>query len=348
MTCILCTTLGKATHGVLDLDLDDVEGVIEILIDSDDCNDDDDDCMDSSMTNEGIFSSSHEVFVVRGLSKAVSGFRPAITCEGFLASVSRSCSGYTLLPRGTDQQLSFKYEPPSAKFSCRRPGCISYRLQLLHGSQFLYSLRGLPKALRCHRSAHALEWGPVHMVFAAAADLDTFLSTLKYVEVEEMSAGGGGGGAEGTASGAGAATLHQMNPAAATAAGSCCSSTFSLPGRCGSSTTTTATGAPPSRHATHSSQRKDVHRGHGRTHTPHPEGVTLCGCQMHGATGSCGVGVGGPPFFTTTAGAAVLAAVATACLLTQRNGPNGGSSSSTASSTVVRNRMVGSSAAAVA
>ncbi|GIM16774.1 hypothetical protein Vretimale_19363 [Volvox reticuliferus] len=63
------------------------------------------------------------------------------------------------------------------------------RLQLLHGSQFLYSLRGLPKVLRCQRSAHALEWGPVHLVFASAADLDKFLATMKYVDVEEMAPG---------------------------------------------------------------------------------------------------------------------------------------------------------------
>eukprot|EP00198_Chlamydomonas_reinhardtii_P002188 XP_001691524.1 predicted protein [Chlamydomonas reinhardtii] len=36
-------------------------------------------------------------------------------------------------------------------------------LQLLQGSQFLYSMRGLPTVMRCQRNARALEWGPAHV-----------------------------------------------------------------------------------------------------------------------------------------------------------------------------------------
>ncbi|GLI65901.1 hypothetical protein VaNZ11_009548 [Volvox africanus] len=231
---------GKTSSGFLDLDLDDV---IEIVINSDDCHDDD--FMEPKI---GIFNSGHEVFVVCGLSKAVPGFRPAVTCNGFLASLSPTSSGYTIVPRGADQQLSFKYEPPSPKFSCRQPSSISYRLQLLHGSQCLYSLRGLSKVLRCQRSAHALEWGPVHLVFAAAADLDTFLATLKYVDVEEV---------------APVMEMQQLTvaPTAATAGRS-----------------TSVCGCSPSRQFSHAMQRKEGHRGHGSNHA---HGGGSCGCPSH-------------------------------------------------------------------
>ncbi|GLI65900.1 hypothetical protein VaNZ11_009547 [Volvox africanus] len=157
-----------------------------IQVDSDHDDSDDEEAIDLSDCKGALFGAPQQVFIVRALSKAMTGFRPSVMCEGFLAELSKSSSGYILAPLGRDQQLSFKYEPPSPKFSRKRPSCISYRLQLLHGSQFLYSLRGLPKVLRCQRSVHALEWGPVHLVFASAADLDTFLATLKYVDVEEM------------------------------------------------------------------------------------------------------------------------------------------------------------------
>ncbi|GLC69602.1 hypothetical protein PLESTF_000853100 [Pleodorina starrii] len=157
-----------------------------IHVDSDHDESEDDDAGETSTSGDALFSAPTQVFIVRALSKAMTGFRPSVMCEGYLAELSMSSSGYTLAPLGRDQQLSFKYEPPSPKFSRKRPSCVSYRLQLLHGSQFLYSLRGLPKSLRCQRSAHALEWGPVHLVFAASSDLDTFLATLKFVEVEEM------------------------------------------------------------------------------------------------------------------------------------------------------------------
>ncbi|GIL63899.1 hypothetical protein Vafri_17913 [Volvox africanus] len=159
-----------------------------IQVDSDHDDSDDEEAIDLSDSKGALFGAPQQVFIVRALSKAMTGFRPSVMCEGFLAELSKSSSGYILAPLGRDQQLSFKYEPPSPKFSRKRPSCVSYRLQLLHGSQFLYSLRGLPKVLRCQRSVHALEWGPVHLVFASAADLDTFLATLKYVDVEEMAA----------------------------------------------------------------------------------------------------------------------------------------------------------------
>ncbi|GLC47230.1 hypothetical protein PLESTB_001307900 [Pleodorina starrii] len=293
---------GKATAGLLDLDLD--VGVVEIFIDSDDCLDDD--CMEPS-TSFGVFSSPHDVFVVRKLSKAVAGFRPAVTCEGFLAHVSRTSSGYTLLPRGSDQQLSFKYEPPSPKFSGSRPGCISYRLQLLHGSQFLYSLRGLPKSLRCQRSAHALEWGPVHLVFAAASDLDTFLATLKYVEVEEMAPPGeaaegqlqGGRGAQ-----ADTPTRQHYSGAGSAGAGTACGG--GAVGR-GAAASCGGCGAPwPSAAA---KLWKDGNRGHGTTTMASAAAGGSCGCRSHSA-----------PMFAATAGTAMLAAVAAACLLNQRGG----------------------------
>ncbi|GIL93135.1 hypothetical protein Vretifemale_20598 [Volvox reticuliferus] len=160
-----------------------------IHVDSDHDDSDDEEAVSLSDCGDGLFGAPQQVFIVRALSKAMTGFRPSVMCEGFLAELSKSSSGYILAPLGREQQLSFKYEPPSPKFSRKRPSCVSYRLQLLHGSQFLYSLRGLPKVLRCQRSAHALEWGPVHLVFASAADLDKFLATMKYVDVEEMAPG---------------------------------------------------------------------------------------------------------------------------------------------------------------
>ncbi|GIL93134.1 hypothetical protein Vretimale_19362 [Volvox reticuliferus] len=256
---------GKMSCGLLDLDLDDV---IELVINSDDCHDD-----DFMEAQREIFNSGHEVFVVRGLSKAISGFRPAVTCEGFLASVSRTSSGYTLLPRGADQHLSFKYEPPSPKFSCRQPSSISYRLQLLHGSQCLYSLRGLSKILRCQRSAHALEWGPVHLVFAAAADLDTFLATLKYVDVVEM---------------APVVETQQSTIAAAVATA----------GR-----STTICGCSSSRQSSHAMQRKDGHRGHGSNYA-HGCGSS-CVCPSHiGAPFFAATG--GPAVLAAVAAACLL------------------------------------------
>ncbi|KXZ46252.1 hypothetical protein GPECTOR_45g122 [Gonium pectorale] len=162
---------------------EDVHGVIEVD-DAHGSSSDEDDAKVASTSGEHFGKS--QVFVVRAISKASTGYRPSVTCDGFLADVIVTHSGYILSPLGSNQQLSFKYEPPSPKFSRKRPGSISYRLQLLQGSQFLYSLRGLPRTLRCQRRARALEWGPIHVVFASEADLDTFLATIKYVQAEEV------------------------------------------------------------------------------------------------------------------------------------------------------------------
>ncbi|GFR47777.1 hypothetical protein Agub_g9545 [Astrephomene gubernaculifera] len=163
------------THGTLGFDVDHDESDEEVL-------------PSSFQAGEAVFSVPLQVFVVKGLSKATIGFRPSVTCEGHLAEVSKTSTGYALKALGSDQQLSFKYEPPSPKFCRKLPKCVSYRLQLLHGSQFLYSLRGLPKTLRCQRTANAVEWGPVHVVFRRSADLDTFLATIRYVQVAEVAA----------------------------------------------------------------------------------------------------------------------------------------------------------------
>ncbi|KAG2454267.1 hypothetical protein HYH02_001299 [Chlamydomonas schloesseri] len=138
-----------------------------------------------------VFTRS-QVFVVAAVSKAVQGYRPAVVLDGHLAELAAApngAAGFTLTPVGSNQQLSFKYEPPSPKFTRKRPHALSYRLQLLQGSQFLYSLRGLPTVMRCQRNACALEWGPAHVVFAYPEDMELFLATLKYVEPSEVGAG---------------------------------------------------------------------------------------------------------------------------------------------------------------
>ncbi|PNW70914.1 hypothetical protein CHLRE_17g738751v5 [Chlamydomonas reinhardtii] len=141
-----------------------------------------------------VFTRS-QVFVVAAVSKAVQGYRPAVVLDGHLAELAAAPSGagFTLTAVGSDQQLSFKYEPPSPKFTRKRPHALSYRLQLLQGSQFLYSMRGLPTVMRCQRNARALEWGPAHVVFAYAEDMDLFLATLKYVEASEVGTSTSGG-----------------------------------------------------------------------------------------------------------------------------------------------------------
>jgi hypothetical protein len=59
---------------------------------------------------------------------------------------------------------TIKYEPPSPKFSRKRPSQLSYRLQMLQAQDFVMSLRGLPETIACQRAACALDVGPLHMV----------------------------------------------------------------------------------------------------------------------------------------------------------------------------------------
>ncbi|KAG2489455.1 hypothetical protein HYH03_012091 [Edaphochlamys debaryana] len=162
------------------LQAEDSEEAIPEVIDEDTSDDEPGD------EEAGVFAPDSALFVCTSISRAVSGFRPAVLCEGYMATLSAGSQGFSLTRTGSDQHLSFKYEPPSPKFARKRPGSVSYRLQLLHGSQFLYSLRGLPRVVRCQRAARALEWGPVHVVFCAAKDMDTLLATIRYVDVEEV------------------------------------------------------------------------------------------------------------------------------------------------------------------
>jgi hypothetical protein len=59
-------------------------------------------------------------------------------------------------------------------------------MQVADGPDFLFSMRGLPQQLLVHHGDMILTWGQLAMAFCDRHDLDTFLSTLKYIEVKDI------------------------------------------------------------------------------------------------------------------------------------------------------------------
>lgn len=72
---------------------DDLVDLLGVYVDHEDSDDEDNDGIPSS----SAFCGPHQVFVVKALSKVISGFRPSMTCEGFLARVSSAPTGNTLV-----------------------------------------------------------------------------------------------------------------------------------------------------------------------------------------------------------------------------------------------------------
>ena len=84
----------------------------------------------------------------------------------------------------SDLSLNITYEPPSPKFHQQCPGSASYRLKLFKGSDFRYSVRGLPQQVKVHQNAYVVRWGPLELQFSSKQQLDIFASSIKHVELE--------------------------------------------------------------------------------------------------------------------------------------------------------------------
>jgi len=74
--------------------------------------------------------------------------------------------------------LNITYEPPSPKFSQQCPDSSSYRLKLFNGTDFLYSVRGLPQQIKVHQNAYIVRWGPLELQFSSKQQLDMFATAV--------------------------------------------------------------------------------------------------------------------------------------------------------------------------
>lgn len=165
-----------------------------------------------------LFAGARRCFVVQQITRANSSHRPSFTFVGCV--VEYTCGAATergnQTERGNsagnissrqhregsqtarggqsqrsrikviaeDLSLNITYEPPSPKFHQQCPGSSSYRLKLLQGSSFLYSVRGLPQQVRVHQNAYVVRWGPLELQFNSKQQLDIFASSIKHVDLE--------------------------------------------------------------------------------------------------------------------------------------------------------------------
>uniref|UniRef100_A0A7S0RJT2 Uncharacterized protein n=1 Tax=Chlamydomonas leiostraca TaxID=1034604 RepID=A0A7S0RJT2_9CHLO len=154
-----------------------------------DTDDEDEDASSSSTSSsQAVLDQSLKgrIFMVERVEKATGGYRPNFLFVGLLFDIhSHPGGGHHLQQvQGTQElQLSLRYEPPSPKFSRSMQGMASYRLKLLQGPNFIYLLRGLPKTLVLDRSARAVGWGALQLVFHTGSQLDSFLAALRHVDV---------------------------------------------------------------------------------------------------------------------------------------------------------------------
>lgn len=69
----------------------DTDGEV-IHVDSDNGESEDDNVVEVSTSGGALFGAPQQVFIVRSLSKAMTGFRPSVMCEGFLVELSKASS----------------------------------------------------------------------------------------------------------------------------------------------------------------------------------------------------------------------------------------------------------------
>ncbi|KAL3145354.1 hypothetical protein ABBQ38_001611 [Trebouxia sp. C0009 RCD-2024] len=168
-----------------------------------------------------IFSSdgARRSFVVQQITRANSSHRPSFTFVGYVVEYTggsgnkteRGSSAGSMSSRhhredsqtargglsqrsriiviASDLSLNITYEPPSPKFHQQCPGSSSYRLKLFKGSDFLYSVRGLPHQVKVHQNAYVVRWGPLELQFNSKQQLDIFASSIKHVVLEWTSCG---------------------------------------------------------------------------------------------------------------------------------------------------------------
>lgn len=136
--------------------------------------------------------STRRVFEVSECVRIVGGFRPSAELRGELVEVGGVSphEQLSLPPRchanarvvHTGLTLQLRYEPPSPKFSRKRPECASYRLTLLRGIDFLYSTRGLHTHIVYSRKPAFAVWGNLELFFSQPFLLERVLSCLKHVK----------------------------------------------------------------------------------------------------------------------------------------------------------------------
>lgn len=165
-----------------------------------------------------LFAGARRSFVVQQITRANSSHRPSFTFVGYVVeytgggatergnktergnsagNISRrqhregsqtARGGQSQRSRimviAEDLSLNITYEPPSPKFHQQCPGSSSYRLKLIRGSSFLYSVRGLPQQVKVHQNAYVVRWGPLELQFNSKQQLDIFASSIKHVELE--------------------------------------------------------------------------------------------------------------------------------------------------------------------
>ncbi|KAL3145355.1 hypothetical protein ABBQ38_001611 [Trebouxia sp. C0009 RCD-2024] len=146
-----------------------------------------------------IFSSdgARRSFVVQQITRANSSHRPSFTFVGYVVEYTggsgnkteRGSSAGSMSSRhhredsqtargglsqrsriiviASDLSLNITYEPPSPKFHQQCPGSSSYRLKLFKGSDFLYSVRGLPHQVKVHQNAYVVSLDGLLLLFKA-------------------------------------------------------------------------------------------------------------------------------------------------------------------------------------
>lgn len=128
--------------------------------------------------------------VIDACERAVGGFRPSFEYRGRVVELEGVGPGASLgrvarLARGKREgegvRVCVRYEPPSPKFSRKRPGCASYRLTVSRGSDYIFSTRGLPSALAFSRKHCVAVWGTLELAFPCPHLLLSFVSSLKHV-----------------------------------------------------------------------------------------------------------------------------------------------------------------------
>ena len=160
-----------------------------------------------------LYAGIRRSYVVQQITRANSSHRPSFTFLGYAVEYmdgrgsqtdrgssagnmsARSDKAGSQTARGGQSQrsrlvvvasglsLNITYEPPSPKFHQQCPGSSSYRLKLFKGTDFLYSVRGLPQQVKVHQSAYIVRWGPLELQYNSKQQLEMFTSAVKHVEM---------------------------------------------------------------------------------------------------------------------------------------------------------------------